>query len=189
MRKVLSSLFLSLFLVFASQIAFADMHGGAGKGPRGMSEEDMPMHGGMKHSDEMCGMRGDGHHLWGSLKGLGLDEKQKVAIKEIKSRVTKETIKKRADVQVARVELRDMLDKDPVDVGAVEAKIKQISAMAADIRIQHVKAIEEIKTQLTPEQREKFKKTMKRHWRKEHCGMGMSGKRFGNKHHRHAESE
>ena len=74
----------------------------------------------------MEGIPGADHLMWEHLMGLGLDEKQREAIKEIKSRVIKEAIRKRADEHIAGIELKDLLDKDPVDMKAVEAKLKQI---------------------------------------------------------------
>jgi Spy/CpxP family protein refolding chaperone len=141
-----------------------------------MEEEgDMPMMGGMMEmehhgmgmmhgheygmmGDEMKeGMMGADHHTLKCLAHLGLDEKQKEAVKGIKQRVMKETIKKKADQQIARIELKDLLEKDPVDMTAVEAKLKQSEALRTDILLSHIKAKEEIKAQLTPEQRKKLK--------------------------------
>jgi Spy/CpxP family protein refolding chaperone len=122
-----------------------------------MQEGDMPMMGGMMGDEMEEGMMGAGHHTWKCLAHLGLDEKQKEAVREIKQRVMKATIRKKADQEIARIELKDLLEKDPVDMTAVEAKLKQIDAMRTDIQLSHIKAKEEIKAQLTPEQRKKMK--------------------------------
>jgi Spy/CpxP family protein refolding chaperone len=98
----------------------------------------------------------DEHPMFEKLKSLGLDEKQMGEVKAVHFTVMKETIKKRADMQVARVELREILDQDPVDVKAAEAKIRQIEGLSGDIEIIHIKAHEEVKSRLTPEQRKKF---------------------------------
>ena len=100
----------------------------------------------------------------GRLKALGLDDKQMEAVKAIHLKTKKETIRKTADINVAEVELREILSKDPVDVAAAEAKVRQIETMKADRKILHIKAHEEVKAQLTPEQRKKFE---------EMRGMGM----------------
>ncbi|OPY74556.1 MAG: periplasmic protein [Syntrophorhabdus sp. PtaU1.Bin058] len=96
-------------------------------------------------------------HVWGRLSSLGLDEQQKEAIKEIRSREAKDHIKKMADVRIAEIELKDILDKDTVDMNAVEAKLKRISSLMTDIRLSGIQAIEAVKTKLTPAQRKKFK--------------------------------
>ncbi len=162
MKRILSSLCLGfLFLVFASQNSFAEMCG-----------DGMPMKAGMKHRD-MGRMMWAETHIWRQFKGLDLNEKQEDAIKEIESKVRKDTIRKRADLQIARVELKEILHKDPVDMNGVETKLNQIAAIVTDIRLSRIKAIEEVKSQLTPEQKKKFKRNLKKHGRWEHDGMGM----------------
>ncbi len=97
------------------------------------------------------------HPMWRYLMELGLDEKQKASAKEIKSIVMKETVKKRADVHIAEIELKDMLDKDPVDIKAVEMKLNQIEAVKTEILLLFIVAMEEVKSRLTAEQRKRFK--------------------------------
>jgi Spy/CpxP family protein refolding chaperone len=99
-------------------------------------------------------------HAWGCLSALGLDEQQKEAIKEIRSREEKDTIRKRADIRIADIELRDILDKDPVDMNAIETKLKRISSLMTDMRLSGIRTIEAIKTKLTPEQGKRFKEML-----------------------------
>src|SRR5512146_764937 len=110
---------------------------------------------GMMDDGKIEGMH-QGYPMWGHLKDLGLDEKQKADIKEIREKVVKETIRKKADERIARIELRDLLVRDSVDMPAVQAKLKQIEALKTDIRLAHIEAREQIKAKLTPEQRKKF---------------------------------
>ncbi len=133
-----------LFLVLASSFSFAQMSGPAGGGM-------VPMH----HDGK--GMMKRDHHLWRRLASLGLDEKQMAAVKEIRSRVAKESVRKRADLQVTKIDLRDVLDKDQVDMTAVEGALKKMASIQTDMRLSHIKAMQEIKAVLTPEQRKKFK--------------------------------
>ena len=119
---------------------------------------------------EMRNMRGDFHHderrmpppmkedfLWMNLRGVGLDARQNEEVKGIHSRFIKETIMKKADIHVAYVELKDMLDKDTVNMKAVEVKLRQIEAMKTDLHLSQIKAKEEVKSKLTQEQRNKLK--------------------------------
>lgn len=85
------------------------------------------------------GMMGE-HSILNKLVSLGLDEKQKEAVKEIVRTTMKETIKKRADLDIARIDLRDLLDKDSVNMKAVESKLKQIGSLETDIHLSHIKA-------------------------------------------------
>lgn len=91
---------------------------------------------------------------------LDLNEKQKSEVKEIRQKVMKEMIRKRADEQVAFIELRELLDKDPVDLKAVETKLKQIETLKTEMHLSLIRATEEIKTKLTPTQRKKFKEAI-----------------------------
>lgn len=160
MKKILAGTVLGfLVLVFASHYVFAQTCGCAAGSGRGFSGEGMSMMSPMRH-DGMRMMKGE-HHLWRSLMSLNLDEKQKETIREIKNRVIKDTIRKKADLEVARIDLKDILHKDSVDMNAAEAMLKKIALLQADIRLSHIKALEEIKTKLTPEQKEKFKEKFK----------------------------
>jgi Spy/CpxP family protein refolding chaperone len=112
-------------------------------------------------------MRGEmmgGHHrmMHICMKHLGLNAKQKEEIKEIRVATMKEVIRKRADMQIARLELRDLLSKDPVDMKAVEGKVKQIEGLRADIHLALIKAKEQVKAKLTPEQRQKLMDMMEK---------------------------
>ncbi len=161
MKKILVVLLLGfLSLVSAAHLAYAEPRGPLDNTGKGFQEEGMPMMPPMGHHG--MGVMEAERHVWRHLMGLGLDEKQKEAIKENESRATKDTIRKRADLEVANVELRDILDKEPVDLNAAEAKLKKIESLLTDIRLSHIKAMEEVKAKLTPEQKKKFKEAMER---------------------------
>ncbi|HXY55617.1 MAG TPA: Spy/CpxP family protein refolding chaperone [Nitrospirota bacterium] len=155
-----------MFLGLASQRSYADPCGCGGMGMPGGSQ--MMHHGpGFRN-----GSHGGGHFLWKKLMGLGLSDQQIDTLKEIKTRVTKDTIKKRADLQLARVDLRELLRKDPVDMKAVEASLKKIESASTDLKLSHIKAREEMKAVLTPEQRKKLKEEIK-------AGFKMHQGRYG----------
>ncbi len=103
------------------------------------------------------------HHLSAFFTVLNLDEQQKKSIREIKSTIIKETIRKMADIQIARIELQDLLARDPVDMKAVEAKVKQIGMVRTDMHLAHIRALEEIKSKLTAEQRKRLVEMIKSH--------------------------
>jgi|WetSurSiteA1Bulk_404760.scaffolds.fasta_scaffold01873_2 Spy/CpxP family protein refolding chaperone len=159
MKKVNVILFLSLFFVITGGLnAYAQMCECMGQMGEGM-QGGMPMMGGMKHDGKgmMEGMMGEDHPMWQHLLSLDLDEKQKDTIRGIKSSLMKDTIKKKADWQIAKLELKDLLHKDPVDLKAVEAKLKQIAEIETNIHLSHIKSKETVKAKLTPDQREKLK--------------------------------
>ncbi len=101
-----------------------------------------------------------GRMMMNRLESLGLDEKQTDEVKAIFFRTMKEGIKKKADMGVAGIELRELLQKEPADFKAVEAKVRQIETLRGDILILRLKAHEEIRSKLTAEQRKKFDSLM-----------------------------
>jgi len=111
------------------------------------------------------------HHMSKHLMGLDLDEQQRTSIGEIKSRMMKDNIRRTADMRIVQIELRDLLRQDPVDMKAVDAKLKQLEMMRTEMRLSHIKAMEDIKTKLTPEQRKKFREMLEAGPMME--GMGM----------------
>jgi protein CpxP len=118
-----------------------------------IKKNDMGKHGDMAACDGDCCLDGSPMNM---LKTLGLDEKQKEAVQSIHFRTKKDMIRMRADEQVAEIELREILSKDPVDLKTAEAAVKKIEGMKSEMKITHIKAKEEIKSNLTPEQRKKF---------------------------------
>src|SRR5208283_3281229 len=88
------------------------------------------------------------HHISKHLMGLNLSEQQKTLIGEIKSRMMKETIRRTADMRIVEIELKEILSEDPLDMKAVEAKVKQLEMIKTDIYLSHVQAMENIKARL-----------------------------------------
>ncbi len=155
MKRLLAVIFSMVFLM--GWFAFSDA-AMCGKG-MGDMDEGMGMGMGAGMEGMHMGMAGE-HPMMGKLMSLGLDEKQMAEIKDIHFKCRKEAIKKKADIEVAEMELSEILGKDPVDLTAAEAKIKQIEALKADMKMQHIKSIEDIKGKLTPEQKKKFHSMM-----------------------------
>lgn len=111
---------------------------------------DARMRGGRMHGDGELG------HFAHRLASLNLTENQQDIFDTIHNRLRKETIRKRADVKVAEVELQELLDKEPADLKGAEEKIRQIASIQAEIRVLHLKAAGEFRGKLTAEQQEKF---------------------------------
>jgi len=152
------------------------MMGGRMMGGRMMGDGMMEMpHMGMMPEDIMEAR----HHITGLLLRLDLDEKQQTATHQIIDRTAKDLIKKRSDLLIAKIELEDIFHKDPLDMNAAESKLKQIEAIKTDMFLTHLKAFEEIKSTLTPEQKKKLTEMMKEHMmggmgKAEGCRCGMT---------------
>ncbi len=183
MKKALLPVFIVLVLLAISFSANAQM-----RGPMAMPDEGMMMGGccggcgmmspmacGMMGGRMGAGMMGRGMMGGGMMRGmmgehrammhmcmqhLGLDDKQKQEISAIRSSAMKGMIRKRADMQIARLELMDLLSREPVDMKAVEAKLKQIEGLRTDIHLDMIRMKEDIRSKLTPEQLKKMKDMM-----------------------------
>jgi Spy/CpxP family protein refolding chaperone len=113
-----------------------------------------------------CQHYGRHHQMWHLLMKLDLNDKQKKEIWEIKNSMVKNMIRKKADLRIARVELRELLHKEPVDMTAVESQVKKMENLRSSMILDTIKARQEIKSKLTPEQRKKLKELIqnsKRH--------------------------
>jgi Spy/CpxP family protein refolding chaperone len=87
---------------------------------------------------------------------LGLSDEQAKQLTQIFSQATKAGIKQRADIRIVELELRELLEADPVDMGQVEGKLKASEGLRTTLRLSLIKAHEQAKGVLTPEQRQKL---------------------------------
>jgi hypothetical protein len=71
--------------------------------------------------------------------------------------MAKEEILKGAELEVTRIELEEILDKEPLDLKAVETHLKKAEALMTGIRLASIKAGEELKAILTQPQKEALK--------------------------------
>src|SRR5512139_742475 len=170
MRKSLGSILFG-FIFIAALVSSAQAQICGCMGERSGDMRDGSMMGGMGHQNMsmmhgMGGMQGagmmmdDDHPMWKHFMGLGLDDKQKEALKALRSKTMKDMVKKRADKQIADIELDDLLDKDPVDMKAVEASAKKKASLKTEMFLAHIRAREEMKSLLTSDQRKRLKEIM-----------------------------
>src|SRR5574337_370625 len=89
---------------------------------------------------------------------LGLSADQERALRELRGNFEKESIKRTADIDVAELEMKGLLEADKIDIAKVEVLAKKIAMLRADLRVARIKTIEAGKAVLTQEQREKFKR-------------------------------
>jgi Spy/CpxP family protein refolding chaperone len=87
---------------------------------------------------------------------LGLSSEQVRSLERIRSDFRREAIRREAELRVAELDLEQLLEAEPVDLGKVEGKIREIERLRGDLEIARVRAIEEGKALLTPEQRSKL---------------------------------
>lgn len=102
----------------------------------------------------------DGSHAMHVISVLGLDDNQSTDVKSILQQLQKSMIKKRADIEVAEIELKEILEKDSVDIKTAETKVKQIASLKTEAAMMHIQGIEDLKAKLTPEQKKKLAEMM-----------------------------
>jgi Spy/CpxP family protein refolding chaperone len=123
------------------------MMGEGGMGMMGGGRQGMPERMGMLRPSQLVRM----------LKpALGLSDEQVKQLTQIFSQVVKSRIKQRADLRIAEFELGELIEAEPVDLGRVESQLKAIEGLRTTLRLTLIKAHEQAKGILTPEQRQKL---------------------------------
>jgi Spy/CpxP family protein refolding chaperone len=84
---------------------------------------------------------------------LGLSADQVSRLETLRGEFAREAIRRGADIRIAELDLATLLEQDPVDLTKVEAKVREVAQLRADLRIARLRAVEQGKAVLTPEQR------------------------------------
>jgi Spy/CpxP family protein refolding chaperone len=95
---------------------------------------------------------------------LGLNPQQVQALEKLGMDTVRASIQRRADLQIAGLDLMSLRRAEPVDLAKVEAKVREIEKMRADGQIARIRADEQGKAQLTADQRDKLKALMTARW-------------------------
>ncbi len=99
---------------------------------------------------------------------LGLTDEQEAQLRKLHSEQRKAQIHRRADLQVARMDLHELLGSKSVDEKAVAAKMREINDLTAAGLKAHVDAQLSLRKVLTPEQVDKMKQLHQRRPRQLH---------------------
>lgn len=111
-----------------------------------------------------------GHRHHRPLFGMVMRHRQELALtpsqiegfQRLGTDYRREAIKRRAERELARVDLMTLMRPDPanpgkaVDMTQVESKVREIEKSRADLQISRLRAMEQGKALLTPEQRTKL---------------------------------
>ncbi|HTZ46245.1 MAG TPA: Spy/CpxP family protein refolding chaperone [Verrucomicrobiae bacterium] len=113
---------------------------------------------------------------------VGVTAEQVAKIKQQESAFRKSEIRERADVDVKRVELRDLLSADTPDRKAIDAKLQEVSTAQLAMEKSRVDFRLDMKEALTPDQRTKLRQALQDRWqnRGPRRGPGGSGQRGPN---------
>ena len=158
------------------------MGGGSMMGRRGMMPDDdddddtpvgmmMRRHGRMGH---MLGHSGKFmRHVDRMLEQLELTNEQETKVRSLVREHMKQAIRARADIEVKRLDLRDLLDAESVDLSQVKTLLQSLASQRVELHVAHITLMQEMRTLLTPEQQEKFR-SMRHQMR--HGDGGMMGR-------------
>jgi hypothetical protein len=156
------------------------MHGQMGRGGmmghgmmRDQEDDDSSDDGGMMGRSMMRGhggmmgrgmMRGHGSvmgHMQRKLdrltQQLDLTDEQQSKVLALLRTHAKDGIRLKADMDMASIDLQQLLDAQPVDMDKVKTALQTIAAKEADLRVTHISAMQDIRELLTPDQQKGFR--------------------------------
>jgi len=112
------------------------------------------------------GRRGGGMHM--RMANLDLTDAQRDKMRELHEAAMRKNIQRRADLQIARMDLHKLMRADAPSAQAVNSQIDKMAKMRADAAKAHFETFMQARALLTPEQLKKLKDSPG------HGGMGMN---------------
>src|SRR5499426_2936026 len=91
---------------------------------------------------------------------LGLSSEQVKNLERLRNALEKESLRKEADIRVARIDLQGLLEAQPVDMTKVEAKVHEIERLRADLRFARIRPGQKANEQLSADQRQKLEELL-----------------------------
>jgi Spy/CpxP family protein refolding chaperone len=162
--------------------------GGRGEWMRG--REEFRGRGGDFGGGGRMGMRGgfgDGDFMLERLlrdpdirKQAGITDDQVAKIRQQESEFRKTEIRNRADLEVKRLDLKDLLESDKPDRAAIDSKLQEISASQMALEKSAIDHRLDMRDAITPAQRDKIRQVMKDRWQRggpDGRGPGGAGRR------------
>jgi Spy/CpxP family protein refolding chaperone len=134
------------------------MMGRQGMGMAAQDEEDDEEASPQRGMMDMMGRGGMmRRHMERLAQQLELTDDQRMQVRTLLGNHAKEAIRLRADIGVMAVDLRQLLETDPVDLSKAKQLLQSIAGKEVDVRLAHMTLMQEISKLLTPEQRQKFR--------------------------------
>jgi Spy/CpxP family protein refolding chaperone len=103
---------------------------------------------------------------------LGLTTQQVDSLRKLGMDSRRAAIRRHGDLQIARLDLMSLRWSTPVDMGKIEAKVRDIERLKGDGSIARIRTFEDAKAQLTADQREKLKSLWAARWQRRGSGEG-----------------
>ncbi|HEU4343029.1 MAG TPA: hypothetical protein VFU31_15860 [Candidatus Binatia bacterium] len=87
---------------------------------------------------------------------LDLSPQQVQDLEGLRDEYQRQAVRSEADIRVVEMDLQRLLKADPVDLEQVKAKLQEIERLKTELRLERIRAIEQGKALLNPNQREKL---------------------------------
>jgi Spy/CpxP family protein refolding chaperone len=104
---------------------------------------------------------------------VGITDEQAATIRKQQLDFRKTEVRGRADVEIRRMELKDLLAADKPDRAAIDAKLQEISAAQLSLQKSAIDYRLTMRDAITPAQREKLRQLMRDRWQRD--GRGRPG--------------
>lgn len=87
---------------------------------------------------------------------LGLSPEQVKKLEQVRDNFARQSIRNNAEARIVELDIAALLDQPAVDLAKVEAKVREAEKLRGDLRMARIRAIEQARALLTPDQRKKF---------------------------------
>jgi len=155
MKRILTALMLTSVLAVP---AFADTHGKEMKEPKKCEcHEQMGRHHMHKRGD-MLGM------LIKHADKVGLSGEQVAKLKDIHRGMEKKKIRSEADMKLARIDMKEIMEVKAFDLEKANAAVQKISDLKRDQHLEMLKSLRDVRSILTDAQFQKIKDMKHRMW-------------------------
>lgn len=110
---------------------------------------------------------------------LVLSDDQIQRLRALRSQFQKDAIQRRAELRIQEIELDELVAREPLDLAAVEGKLKRIEGLRSDGRLSLIRTLEQGKALLSDEQQKKLATLLQRHGQRRPHPRGGPGMMMG----------
>ncbi len=141
-----------------------DSHHAKSSGRGGIHSKGMSGHGGRSstHPGTHQGATKFIDHILKFKDGMSVTDEQEQQLRDVRTNYRKDRIKIKANVQLANIDLHELLRDDKSSLGDIERNIKNVYGLKADLNIASIKAKRAAKAVLSEEQQSRMNKIHER---------------------------
>ena len=122
-------------------------------------------------------------HVLKFKEGMAITDEQETKLKGLETAFKKTRIKMKAEVELANLDLHELLKKEESRLSDIESKLKNVHTLKADLLMASIKTKRDAKAVLTDEQRKRMKAVHDRIKAYSSGAMSHKGHPGGYKHH------